>query len=149
MEVLLTLKKKNGDSTAKQNGTTIQRNWSSSVQKYQCLESWDLETEERRFNKHRTLVPNNSFCKSAQYLRSSGELVSSVLFDRGRKGTSQFICGQQDLDKFTTGRSTTFGISSRQWHLETGCDKTFRASKHWSVEYSSHNYVKKVTSNIV
>ena len=42
--------------------------------KYQCLESWNLEAKERsnihslerRFDEHRTLVPNNSFCKSAQ-----------------------------------------------------------------------------------
>ena len=33
------------------------------------------------------LFQNNSFCKSAQYLRSSGELVSSIRFDRGREGT--------------------------------------------------------------
>ena len=26
--------------------------------------------------------------------------------------TSQFLCGQQDVDKFTTGSSTTLGISS-------------------------------------
>ena len=33
-------------------------------------------------------------------------------FDRGRKGTSQFLCGRQDIDKLRTGRSTTLGISS-------------------------------------
>ena len=54
-------------------------------------------TLQRRFDKHRTLVPNNSFRKPAQYLRSTGELVTSIRFDRGRKGTSQFICGQQDV----------------------------------------------------
>ena len=68
--------------------------------------SWSMETQQTH------LVPNNSFCKSAQYLRSSGELVSTLWPDRGREGTSQFVCGQQDVDKFTTGRSTTLGISS-------------------------------------
>ena len=30
-----------------QNGATIQRNWSSCFQKYQCLESWNLEAKKR------------------------------------------------------------------------------------------------------
>ena len=57
---------------SQRSGTAIQRNGSSCVQKYQCLESWDPEAEEGqkyhtlqwRFNKHRTLVPNSSICKS-------------------------------------------------------------------------------------
>ena len=65
-----------------------------------------------RFDEHRTLVPNSSFCKSVQCLRSSGELVSSIRFNRRRKGTSQSSCGQQDFDQVETGRSTTLGISS-------------------------------------
>ena len=54
----------------------------------------------------------NSFFKSAHYLRSSGELGSTIWPDRGREGTSQFVCGQKDIDKCTTWRSTTLGISS-------------------------------------
>ena len=50
-----------------------------------------------RFDEHRTLVPNNSFFESDLYL---GELVLSIRLDRGRKGTSQILCGQQDADKF-------------------------------------------------
>ena len=38
---------------------------------------------------HRALILNYSFCKSAQYLRSSYELVWTVRLDRGRKGTSE------------------------------------------------------------
>ena len=105
------------DFTANQMVTAIQRNWSSCVQKYQCL--WVVGSWSRRKVKVpytsmeiQHLVPNNSFCKSAQYLRSSGELVSTLWPDRGREGTSQFVCGQQDVDNFTTGRSTTLGISS-------------------------------------
>ena len=37
--------------------------------------------------KHSTLNPNNSFGKSAQYFRSSGELVSTIRLDGGREGT--------------------------------------------------------------
>ena len=32
---------------SRQNGATVQRSWSSCVQKYQCLESWNLKTKER------------------------------------------------------------------------------------------------------
>ena len=63
--------------------TAIQGNWSPSLHKCQCTELWNSENVERKRNhtlqcgcfKHRTLVPNLSFCKSAQYLRSSFELV--------------------------------------------------------------------------
>ena len=110
MEVLLTLRKKKWDSTGNKNCTAIQRNWSSCVQKHQCFESWDLEAQARqkyhtlqwRFDEHRILVPNKSFCKSAQFLRSSGGLVSSIRLDRGGNGTRQFLCGQRDVGKFTT-----------------------------------------------
>ena len=37
---------------SQQNGTAIQRNWSSSLQKYQCFESWDLETYKGRSTIH-------------------------------------------------------------------------------------------------
>ena len=37
----------------------------------------------------------------------------------------------------------------RQWHLATGSEKTFGASKRWPAEFSSHSYVKKLTSRVV
>ena len=81
------------DSTAIKKGTAIQRNWPSRFEKHQCFESLNPEEEEGcrnhtlqwRFIEHRTLVPNYSFCKSAQYLRSRDELVWTTRFDRGRK----------------------------------------------------------------
>ena len=44
--------------------------------------------------------------------KKGGELVSSIRFDRRRKGTNEFSCGQEDCDQFETGRSTTLGIPS-------------------------------------
>ena len=90
---------------SQRNGTAIQRIWSSSVEKYQCFESWNPEEEVRirncslqwRFVKHRTLVPNDSFCKSAQYLRSSGELVSTIRFDRRREGRANLSVDKKIL----------------------------------------------------
>ena len=63
-------------------GGTFQRYQSSSIQEYQCFESCNSEAAEYQRHhtlqcgcfKHRALVPNHSFCKSAQYLRSSFEL---------------------------------------------------------------------------
>ena len=82
---------------------------------------------QRRFYKHRTLVPNNSFCKSAQCLHCRSELVCTSWLDRGRERTSQFVCGQKGIDKCTTWRSTTFGISS-----DKGICKQF-ARKHFDL----------------
>ena len=60
-----------------------------------------------------------------------------------KKGTSQFICGQQDFDKCTTGRSTTLGISS-----DSGTWKQ-DARKRFELQALSQNFVQKLTSNIV
>ena len=116
MEILLTLKKENWDSAADE---MVQR-LTSSFPTNQCIETRNFEagkvekhhTLQWTIDEHRTLVPNNSFYKSAQYLRSSVELGSSIQFDRRRTGTIQILCGQRDVDKVTTGRSTTVGISS-------------------------------------
>ena len=61
------------------NGLTIQRYWSSSIQKYECFKSWNSEKEqwERHHTlqcgcfRHRALVPKHSFCKSAQCWRAA------------------------------------------------------------------------------
>ena len=78
--------KKTVELHRQQNGTAIQRDWSSFLQKHQFLQSWNLEAMERqmyhslqwRFHKYRALVPNSSLCQSAQCLRSSCELVLSI-----------------------------------------------------------------------
>ena len=80
-------------------GTAIQGNRSLSLYKCQCVESWNSENAEReRIHtlqcgcfKHRTLVPNHSFCESAQFLRSSFDLVWAIRFDSGRKGTRKYL----------------------------------------------------------
>ena len=46
LEVLLRIKKEKG-FCSQQDDVAIQRNWSSCVQKFQCFESWNFETEER------------------------------------------------------------------------------------------------------
>ena len=43
------------------------------------------------FYKYRTLVPHSSLCQSAQYLRSSCELVLSIRLDRRRIRTGQLL----------------------------------------------------------
>ena len=81
-----------------QDGTAIQRDGPSCLQKYRCFVSRNLEAKERQmyhsftsmeiFYKYRTLVPNSSICQSAQCLQSSCELVLPSRLDRRRKITS-------------------------------------------------------------
>ena len=131
---------------SQQNDTAIQRNWSSCVQEYQCFQSWDLEW---RLNKHRTLVPNNSFCKSAQYFRSSGGLVSTIsAWQRKKRDNPHSLWTTRCWQVYHRKRYKSWYLH-RQKHVEAGCEKTFWASKRWQVEYRSHNHVKKLTSNIV
>ena len=68
----------------------------------------------------------HSFCESAQYLRSSFELVWAIRLDRGRKGTrkTERIRDERCIDKWEITRSKTFGIFS-----ETSIWKHF-AGKH-------------------
>ena len=76
-------------------GTAIQGHRSPSLYKCQCIESWNSVNPDRKRNhtlqcgcfKLRTLVPNHSFCNSAQYFRSSFELVLAIRFKNGQEGT--------------------------------------------------------------
>ena len=52
-------------------------------------------------------------------------MVLSIRLDRGRRGTSHFVCGQLDVDNFTIGRSTTLGISSDSGTLKLDARKRF------------------------
>ena len=131
-----------------QNCTAIQRNWSS------CTVFRSISALSRRilmmkkggstihFNgdsmNTELLFPNNSFCNSAQYLRSSGELVSSIRLDRGRKGTSQLLREQQDVDKFTTDRSGTLGISSDtgSWNQDARKRFELRSAGQWNTAHT-------------
>ena len=49
-------KKRARELHSQQNGTAIQRNWSSCLQKYQCFESWDLEAKERQIYHSRVQI---------------------------------------------------------------------------------------------
>ena len=135
MAILLTLKRDNG-IVQPTKWYTNSKNWSSCIQKCQCPDSWSLEAKKKenlhslqlRFYEHRTLVPNNSFCKSAPCLRSSGELVSPIRLDISKE-TSQSSCGQEASDQVETGRSTSVGISSntRNWNRKRGNVLSFEA----------------------
>ena len=108
-------------------GTTIQGNTSSSLYKCQCLESWNFKSAERKRNhtlqcgcfKHRTLVPNHSFCKSAQYLRSSLELVCAIRFNSGREGprknSRKMRIREHRHWRAWTTRSELYGVFSKDW----------------------------------
>ena len=83
-----------------QSGAQIRRNWSLCVQNISVL-SRGIRKKNRGYEsihfsgdstntQNSCSTPCNS---SAQYSRSSSELVSSVRLDRGREGKNQFICG--------------------------------------------------------
>ena len=52
-------------------------------------------------------------------------MVPSIRLERGGKGTSQFKCGQQDVDKFATGISTNLGVSSDNGTWKQDAKKRF------------------------
>ena len=78
---------------------------SSSIQEYQCFESWNCEKEdmaETPYTSMRMLQTPSScsesfiLCKSAQYLRSSYELVWTIRLDRGRKGSKKNLLEEKN-----------------------------------------------------
>ena len=63
---------------------------------------------------HRTLVSNNSFCETAQYLRSIYELARTIRLDRGRKERkTERIRDQKCVVNCGFLRSKTLGIASK------------------------------------
>ena len=82
------------------------------------VEVWERWKEKKRYTSmrmlqtHTTLVPNHSFCESAQLLRSSLNLVWRVRPDNGRKRTrkTERIRDQRCIDKCEITRNKTFGI---------------------------------------
>ena len=156
MEVLFTLKKRRLWFHSQQNVITIQRNWSSCVRKYQCLGSSNLEAERKVKHPYASMeIQQTQNSCSKQFILS----VSSVFTEQWRIGAIN-SAWRKKRDELVFLRTTrcwqvynrekyNSWYLFRQWHLEAGCEKTFWASKHWPVEFSSHNYVKKLTSNIV
>ena len=102
------------------NNGTIERCRSSSIQECQCFESWNPEKEKQQRHhalqcgcfQHRSLVPNHSFWKLAQYLRSSFELVWTIRLRKGTRKTERLL-DQRCIDKSENTRSKNFGIFSK------------------------------------
>ena len=73
-------------------------------QKYHSLQ-W-------RVHEHRTIIPNNSFCESRQYLRGCYELVLHICLEEGRKRTHSYTRGQSKNGWCGTRRSGNVDIFS-------------------------------------
>ena len=90
------------------NGGKIQRYRSSSVQEYRCFESWNLDKRKTTKTPYTSMpmlqTPSScsepSFCKSAQYSRSSFEMVWTIRLKKRRK--------RQEKQK----ESVTFSVST-------------------------------------
>ena len=92
--------------------------------------------------KHRTLVPNHPFCKSAQYLRSSFELVLAIRFESGREGTRKHSRKKRTREQRNTKereftRRELFGVFSktRIWKQTAGKHSRLRITV---IDYSMH-----------
>ena len=85
-------------------GGTIQRNWSSSSQEYQCFESWNSEKEAWQryrtiqcgFIEHRTLALYKSLSKSPQSTEQSQAGVKSSVWGRLREPTSERFVAKEN-----------------------------------------------------
>ena len=117
-----------------QSGAQIRRNWSLCVQNISAL-SRGIRKKNRGYEsihfsgdstntQNSCSTPCNS---SAQYSRSSSELVSSVRLDRGREGKNQFICGHfwhlYHLMKYN------FWHLFRQMHQKNNSQENIQSSK--------------------
>ena len=129
-------------------GTAIQGNSSPSLHKCQCIESWNSESADKKRN--HTLqcgCSHHPFCKSAQYLRSSLELVWAIRFNNGREGTrknsrKRRIREQRNSHEREFTRSELFWYLLQDLHLETVCGETFRTSDDCPRRFSSQGVAK-------
>ena len=110
MEVLLTLKKKRMGFSSQQNGTAIQRNWSLHVQSISALSRGTLKKKK----KGKVTIHFNGDSTNTKQLFQTIHYVNqrSIYGAAANRGTSQFFCGQEDVDEYTSWRSTTLGFSS-------------------------------------
>ena len=115
---------------------------SPSIQEHWCLESWHSEKEEWQRHHtlqcgcfaHRSLVPNYSFCKSSQFLRSSYELALELMQSLHR---ARLVCVSTDSSKSdgchckTTSLCRTSSRRSISSHPSEngGCSKIAQNSK--------------------
>ena len=108
-------------------GGTIQRNWSPSIQEHQCFESSNSAMKRWRWHhtlqwglmEHRTLVSHHSLSNSAQYQRSSLELVWRIRSKKGQNQRSEFgkVRGKRKwavVEKCEAARSEFFGANSKE-----------------------------------
>ena len=98
--------------------------------------------------KHRTLVPNHSFCESAQYLRSSFELVWAIRFDRRRRGDKKAPPTKENpwtkwYWKAWMHKTETFWYLFQDQLREFCCGwQHFRTSNHCPRRFSSQGFLR-------
>ena len=112
-------------------GTAIQGNRSPSLHKCQCIESWNSEIAVRKRNH---TLQCGCFNESAQYSRSSFELVCAIPFDRRRTATRKNslksrICEQRNTTEREFTSSEPYGIFSktRTWKQFAGNIQDFES----------------------
>ena len=122
----------------KEHGAPLPMKWYSDSkkqvtlsQKYQCFESWNLQEK-----KGKSTIHFNGGSMNTELLFQTVHSVNQLSiygavanwchqFDRRRTGTSQYSCGQQDVDQVETERSTTLGITSDTSNWKQDARKRF------------------------
>ena len=138
-------------SHSQQNGTAIPRNWSSYLQKYQCIGSWNLEARKEvkiPYTSMEILWIRNPCFKQLVHSVNQISIYAAVtdwcnqfgLTDEEKEQVAIPV-DNKNVDHGGTRRSGNVGI----WYLETRCNEA-RASKYWKRRYRWHNYVKKFSS---
>ena len=103
----------------------------------QCPESWDLEAEEKVKVPYtlteilwtQNSCSNNSFCKSAQCLRSRGSCQFGSTEDEKERESTKVLLWTTRFWKSWNQKKYNSWYLFRHWQLETGCDRTLWASR--------------------
>ena len=112
--------------------------------KCQCLDSWNLEEVERKrnhtlqcgYSEHRALIPNHSFCQSAQYLRNSFKMVWRVRSEDQNSQTKNSV-NREILQSVNSQEVKSLVCAPRTKAAPgTDCEKIFSTLNHYPEQFT-------------
>ena len=115
---------------------------------YQCIETRNLEAEEKKKN----ILHFNGHLMNTELLFQTIHFLNQLSIQFGlteeEQGRVKF-CGQQDVNKITTGKNTTVDIFSHNSIWKQNAQERFELRSADRQRNSSHKFAKKLTSNIM